>query len=200
MIHAMFDRKRELKSNEASHEVDPFFLLREVAEMSNLKSMAESKGGELSFKQQESLANYNTFVQSNYDKLQLQQPSTGGFDIQSIEDKMKNLKFAKKEGPKDSNWFSKFSQQHDQENSTESKQRRTNMKFELTDENKRQINKEMIPHYIAKQNELIPEYQHIRNVGKELQQLKQEYGVKDLQVAPSQATTSFMNRRGSQAR
>ena len=36
MIQAMFDRKREMNSNETSHDVDPFFLLREVAEMSNL--------------------------------------------------------------------------------------------------------------------------------------------------------------------
>ena len=59
-------------------------------------------------KQQENLANYNTFVQSNYDKLQLQNPTVGGFDMQSIEEKMKALKFAKKDSAKDANWFSKF--------------------------------------------------------------------------------------------
>jgi hypothetical protein len=57
----------------------------------------------------------------------------------------------------------------------------------------------MIPTFIAKQQELQPEYEHIKNVSRELKQLKEEYGVV-IRHAPSQATTSFMNRRGSQAR
>lgn len=57
----------------------------------------------------------------------------------------------------------------------------------------------MIPIFIAKQQELQPEYEHIKNVGRELNKLKEEYGVV-IKQAPSQATTSFMNRRGSQAR
>jgi len=47
----------------------------------------------------------------------------------------------------------------------------------LTEEDERRINKEMIPKFIAKQQELKPEYEHIKNVGKELEQLKQEFGV-----------------------
>jgi len=57
----------------------------------------------------------------------------------------------------------------------------------------------MIPTYIAKQAELKPEYEHIKNVGKELRQLQQEFNVEEMKQAPPQATTSFMNRRGSQA-
>ena len=57
----------------------------------------------------------------------------------------------------------------------------------------------MIPQYIAKQQELKPEYDHIKNVGRELKQLKEEFGVV-IKQTPAQATTSFMNRRGSQAR
>jgi hypothetical protein len=54
----------------------------------------------------------------------------------------------------------------------------------------------MIPQYIARQQELKPEYEHIKSVGRELKQLKEEYGVVIRQAA-SKATTSFMNRRGS---
>lgn len=69
----------------------------------------------------------------------------------------------------------------------------------LTEEEERKIQREMIPQYIANIQELQPEYEHIKNVGRELKQLKEEYGVV-IKQAPSQATTSFMNRRGSQAR
>jgi len=57
----------------------------------------------------------------------------------------------------------------------------------------------MIPTFIAKQQELKPEMAHIQNVGKELKQLQEEFGVVIKQVPPM-ATTSFMSRRGSQAK
>jgi hypothetical protein len=47
----------------------------------------------------------------------------------------------------------------------------------LTEEEERQIQIDMIPHYIAKQQELQPEYEHIKNIGRELKMLKEEYGV-----------------------
>ena len=42
----------------------------------------------------------------------------------------------------------------------------------LTEMDEQKIAKEMIPQFIAKQQELIPEYDHIKSVGKELEQLK----------------------------
>jgi hypothetical protein len=52
--------------------VDPFFLLKECAEMSKFKP-----GGEIDSNR----SNYNNFV--------------GGYDPQSLEEKMKQFKFAK---------------------------------------------------------------------------------------------------------
>jgi len=41
MLSAVFDRKKEMKER----ELDPFFLLKEVAEMSNLRNLNELKDG-----------------------------------------------------------------------------------------------------------------------------------------------------------
>ena len=79
MMHALIDRQKEVGDN-----VDPFFLLREVAEMSNLKNLSK-KEEDLSFKELEAKNNYNNMVMRNY------QPPL------DIEERMKKLKFAKKE-------------------------------------------------------------------------------------------------------
>lgn len=47
----------------------------------------------------------------------------------------------------------------------------------LTEEDERQIHKEMIPIFQANIDELKPEYEHIKNVGKELNQLKEDFKV-----------------------
>ena len=88
--------------------MDPFFLLREVAEISNLQKMSENKDTELGMKQQLNFANYNNMVMANYDKIKdskVAVPSSDGFDMQSIEERMKRLKFAKQDNSKDPNWF-----------------------------------------------------------------------------------------------
>ena len=141
---------------------------------------------------------YNNLVNKNFDSTK----NSTGFDMNSIEEKMKQFKFAKVEnsGAKDANWFQKLNQREASNESMGAK--RLSIKTNnvgLTEEDERRINKEMIPKFIAKQQELKPEYEHIKNVGKELEQLKQEFGVV-IKQAPSQATTSFMNRKGSQAR
>ena len=46
-------------------KVDPFFLLREVAEMSNLQNLTK-KEEDLSSKELEARANYNNLVMKNY--------------------------------------------------------------------------------------------------------------------------------------
>ena len=56
MLNAIFDRQREIDSMNANlarkTEVDPFFLLREVAEMSNLsKAMQSTEGNDMSMQQ-----------------------------------------------------------------------------------------------------------------------------------------------------
>jgi murein L,D-transpeptidase YafK len=67
-----------------------------VAEMSNLKNLSK-KEEDLSFKELEARNNYNNMVMSNY------KPPL------DIEERMKKLKFAKKENiPTQSDWFSKF--------------------------------------------------------------------------------------------
>lgn len=54
----------------------------------------------------------------------------------------------------------------------------------LTEEDERQINKEMIPFFQANLEELKPEYEHIKNVGKELNQLKEDFGVIPIRQVP----------------
>lgn len=114
MLQAIFERKRELDSK----QTDPFFLLREVAEMSNLKNLSKNDA-ELTNAQQMSKANYNNLVQSNYEKLnpsEVAKPASSGYDPMSIEEKIKRLRFAKKDnnsmsnagGAKDANWFQKL--------------------------------------------------------------------------------------------
>ena len=117
MLQAIFERKRELDSN----NTDPFFLLREVAEMSNLKNLSKNDG-ELTNAQQMSKANYNNLVQANYEKLnppsEVKTSAASGYDPLSIEEKIKRLRFAKKDnnsmsnamagGAKDANWFQKL--------------------------------------------------------------------------------------------
>lgn len=76
--------------------VDPFFLLKEVVEMS--KYDAEHSTDQ----QKANRVNYNALANQNYD----QKVKTDGFDPLSIEEKIKKLKFAKVgEGTKDSNWY-----------------------------------------------------------------------------------------------
>ena len=120
MLQAIFDRKRELGGD--AKQTDPFFLLREVAEMSNLKNLSKNDG-ELTNAQQMSKANYNNLVQANYEKLNptsegasINKTATSGYDPLSIEEKIKRLRFAKKDssipsatGGKDANWFQKLS-------------------------------------------------------------------------------------------
>lgn len=148
-------------------------------------------------KQQEAMQGYNNMVQRNFEDLKpAMSVPTGGYDPQSIADKMSKFKFAKNAAStqKDQNWFSKLNTKSDNDTSLLSNQKPK--KGGLTEEQERQIQKDMIPQFIARQQELQPEYEHIKNVSRELKQLKEEYGVV-IKHAPSQATTSFMNRRGS---
>lgn len=91
--------------------------------MSNLKNLTKNDG-ELSNAQAMSKANYNNLVQANYEKLNPSEMTTtnktasSGYDPLSIEEKIKRLRFAKKEnnlpttmgsaGSKDANWFQKL--------------------------------------------------------------------------------------------
>ena len=82
LMSNIFERKREIE--EISGRVDPFFLIKECAEMSKYKP------GDVD----QNRSNFNNFV---------------GYDPKSIEEKMKNFKFAKVENvQKDTNWFKKM--------------------------------------------------------------------------------------------
>lgn len=151
-------------------------------------------------KQQESMAGYNSLVLKNYeDSVKNTSTAPSGYDPQSLAEKMSKFKFARAApAAKDQDWFSKLNTKPEKTEEEPVKEVKK-LKNGLTEDEERQIQIDMIPHYIAKQQELKPEYEHIKNIGRELQQLKEEYGVV-IKQAPAQATTSFMNRRGSQAR
>lgn len=80
-----------------SASIDPFYLLREVAEMSNLRHQDQTHltDQELS-RQQESLAGYNSLVMKNFDDaVKSNSGSLPGYDPQSLAEKMSKFKFAK---------------------------------------------------------------------------------------------------------
>ena len=51
-----------------------------------------------------------------------------------------------------------------------------------------------------KQEELQPQYDHLKNLGKQLKQIRTDYKIEPQKSVPPQAATSFMNRRGKQAK
>ena len=103
MLQALFDRKREITQPDSNAKVDPFFLIKECAELSNLRSL-QQPGAQNTMDQELALANYSNMCQTIADRHPI---ATGGYDPKSIEEKMKKLKFASKgksEG-KDMDWF-----------------------------------------------------------------------------------------------
>lgn len=85
----------------SEQNVDPFFLLKEVIEMSKYDS------NNMTAEQMISRQNYNALVNKTYEaeKTTLIQK---GFDPDSIKEKMKSLKFAKGDLNKDAGWFQKY--------------------------------------------------------------------------------------------
>ena len=125
--------------------VDPFFLLKEVSEMSKLYSQAHQTSDEQKYNR----AQYNAFADSTYEKEKQANTSFQGFDPNSIEEKMKKFRFAKTNdtAPKDSNWFSKL-QQNQQGKTPEKQSVTTNAKsFQIgvSKEDEIEIAKSMIP-------------------------------------------------------
>lgn len=134
--------------------------------------------------------------------------AASGYDPQALAEKMKKFKFAKPASTqaKDPNWFKKFNEQgcngadaKDDFGSADQVAQPVNPRTGLTKEDERRINREMIPHFKQQQEDLEPEFEQLRHVRQELKQLQQEYGCEVRQVQPK-ATTSFMTRRGSQAK
>jgi hypothetical protein len=85
MITKMFERQKEIQNGNPNRDVDPFFLLKEAAEMSKLTT----EGG-LSLQQEENRANYANLVKG------LAEEHSKSFDVNSIEEKLKKFKFAGK--------------------------------------------------------------------------------------------------------
>ena len=108
MIGSMFERRRELSNSRANNQIDPFFLLKEVVEMSRLDDPDN-----LTDEQKYNREQYNALVNQTFEE---EKPKliANGYDPMSIQEKMKNLRFAKMDNSKDSNWFSKMnsSQEH----------------------------------------------------------------------------------------
>ena len=67
VLSAVFDRKQQLM-NMGNNNVDPFFLLKEVAQMSNFKNQQENLSDEHYSRQAESMAGYNSLVMKNFDE------------------------------------------------------------------------------------------------------------------------------------
>ena len=202
MMQNLFDRQRELKEAIPNSKIDPFFLLKEAAEMSDIKNLGSVDDGSMTMKQLEARNNYNNMVMQNYDKENKTQADIDTkFDPLNLEERMKQFKFAKRENlpAKDGNWFKKLQEGLVPGTTEEEQPKKPPLKFGLTEEDERQIHREMIPSFIAKQQELQPQYEHIKSVGRELKELKEEFNVVIKQAKP-QATTSFMARRGSQAK
>ena len=111
-----------------------------------------------------------------------------GFDANSIEEKMKKFKFAQRVSSgrdKDADWFRKFrTNTTTDKTETSTGKLGSSIKVGLSESDHRQIHKEMIPQFIAIQEELKPQHEHIKNVGKELKELQKEFGVKMRQVNP----------------
>jgi hypothetical protein len=106
-------------------------LLKEVAEMSKLNNLAK-KEDEMSTNELEAKSNYNNLVMKNY------QPPL------DIEERMKKLKFAKKENvPSQANWFSQFKEMKIA--AEEPKPEKKELSFGLSKADQIQIHKEMIP-------------------------------------------------------
>ena len=103
MLQALFERKREIAQPDSNGTVDPFFLIKECAELSNLRSLHQP-GAKNTMEQELALANYGNLCQTIADRHPI---ATGGYDPKSIKEKMKKLKFASKDKTegKDMNWF-----------------------------------------------------------------------------------------------
>ena len=92
LISNLHDRAREMEQKGIA-QTDPFFLLKEVAEMSKLNDELH-----MTDKQRMAREQYNAIASQNY--------LEGGFDKSAIEEKIKKLKFAKQDSSsKDPNWF-----------------------------------------------------------------------------------------------
>ena len=73
--------------------------------MSDIRNLGVKDEAQMTNKQLEARNNYNNMVMSNYDKEKT--PIESKSDPLNLEERMKKLKFAKKENlpAKDSNWF-----------------------------------------------------------------------------------------------
>lgn len=78
LLSAIFDRKREIMEPNPNANLDPFFLLKECAELSNLRSQTAALGGPINMKQEMAMTNYTnlclsiaeknpTLIQTGYD-------------------------------------------------------------------------------------------------------------------------------------
>ena len=124
-------------------------------------------------------------------------------------EKIKKFKFTKPAATacqtKDANWFKKLNSNcgngddDGEADAADQCAQPVNPRTGLTKEDERRINREMIPQYIQQQEELKPEFEQLKHVRQELKQLQEEYGAPVRHVQPK-ATTSFMTRRGSQAK
>ena len=133
MMTNLFERQREIKELAPNSKIDPFFLLKEAAEMSDIRNLGSKDESQMTMKQLESRNNYNNMVMSNYDKDKTATETK--FDPLNLEERMKNLKFAKRENlpAKDSNWFKKM-----QDGAlNEEAPKKAPLKFGLTNEDER---------------------------------------------------------------
>ena len=67
MLQNLFERQREIKEIIPNQKVDPFFLLKEAAEMSDIRNLGSTNENSMTMKQLEARNNYNNMVMQNYE-------------------------------------------------------------------------------------------------------------------------------------
>lgn len=152
--------------------------------MSNIKNLAGSSD-DITPEQAMARANYNNMVAKvAEEKLGSLSDvkatgATSAYDPDSIEEKIKRLRFAKptsrdcsNDSNKDVNWFSKFNAAKNEDGTALVKRPvpapPVLTRNGMTEEQEKEFQREMIPIYKGMQEELKPRVEHLQHLGKEL--------------------------------
>jgi hypothetical protein len=204
LISQVFSKRREINDtsqslydrtgkSEVKKDRDPFQALKEAVETQKYLQTCQDIDP--------TKESYNQMVDQTYESMHRSayhssETLSKGYDPSSLEEKMKKFKFANTlttEGStKDGDWFKKFQSGLKSTGSSSDQPEKPKIKFGLSKEDEQQIHREMIPKFIAIQNELYPKQQLYKSVAKELDQLRQEFKVEEVKKTQPMIPTSFM--------
>lgn len=133
------------------------------------------------------------------------------YNLQALQEKIKSFKFTKANAEKqienfdgkDANWFSKLQKTHlKQENRSCSPKCKIGglNKFEMSKEEHQKFNQELVQKYMEQKEELQPEYDRLKRVNRQLEDIRNEFGIQHLKQAAPQASTSFMQIKDAKMR